>query len=44
MVAYRDLNFSPLWKKQTTFPSRAYAGIPYQVFGASDGAFLLIMS
>src|SRR5512139_302832 len=34
-VAYRDLNLSALWKKQTTLPSLAYAGMPYQVFGDS---------
>jgi hypothetical protein len=27
------LNLSALWKKQTTLPSLAYAGIPYQSFG-----------
>src|SRR4051794_29731668 len=32
-VAYLVLNFCALWKKQTTLPSLAYAGIPYQVFG-----------
>jgi hypothetical protein len=37
-VAYLDLNFDALWKKQTTFPSLAYAGIPYQVFGERTGA------
>src|SRR5947209_7206561 len=37
-VAYRALNLPALWKKQTTLPSLAYAGIPYQVFGASCGA------
>ena len=31
-VAYLVLNFCALWKKQTTLPSLAYAGIPYQVF------------
>jgi hypothetical protein len=37
-VAYLDLNLSALWKKQTTLPSLlAYAGIPYQVFGARSG-------
>src|SRR5713101_8336497 len=41
-VAYLDLNFCPLWKKQTTLPSLAYAGIPYQVFGESVGALALI--
>src|SRR2546422_11168700 len=30
-VAYLVLNFSAGWKKQTTSPSLAYAGIPYQV-------------
>src|SRR5713226_1514400 len=30
-VAYLVLNFCALWKKQTTLPSLAYAGIPYQV-------------
>ena len=29
-VAYLVLNFCALWKKQTTLPSLAYAGIPYQ--------------
>src|SRR4051812_29452952 len=37
-VAYRDLNFSALLKKQTTLPSLAYAGIPYQVFAQRSGA------
>src|SRR5918911_2566659 len=37
-VAYLVLNFWALWKKQTTLPSLAYAGIPYQVFGERDGA------
>jgi len=37
-VAYLDLNFCALWKKQTTLPSFAYAGIPYQVFGESAAA------
>jgi hypothetical protein len=32
------LNFCALWKKQTTLPSLAYAGIPYQVFGERAGA------
>src|SRR5918994_2073567 len=35
-VAYLALNFAALWKKQTTLPSLAYAGIPYQVFGESS--------
>ena len=37
-VAYLDLNFPALWKKQTTLPSLAYTGIPYQVFGERSGA------
>src|SRR5438132_12561691 len=32
-VAYLVLNFCAGWKKQTTSPSLAYAGIPYQVLG-----------
>jgi hypothetical protein len=32
------LNFCALWKKQTTLPSLAYDGIPYQVFGERAGA------
>ena len=32
-VAYRVLNFAPLWKKQTTLSSFVQAGMPYQVFG-----------
>src|SRR4029077_7111924 len=37
-VAYLALNFSAGLKKQTTLPSLAYAGIPYQVFGQRAGA------
>src|SRR5512132_3332568 len=37
-VAYLELNFPALLKKQTTLPSLAYAGIPYQVFGQRSGA------
>src|SRR5262249_38491633 len=33
-----------LWKKHTTFPSFAYAGIPYQVLGQRDGAFALMIA
>src|SRR5215204_1002607 len=40
-VAYLVLNFCALWKKQTTLPSLAYAGIPYQVFGERSGALAL---
>src|SRR5262249_49997122 len=42
-VAYLDLNFSALWKKQTTLPSLAYAGIPYQVFGERAGTLALMI-
>src|SRR5213592_929373 len=38
IVAYLELNFSALLKKQTTLPALAYAGIPYQVFGQRVGA------
>src|SRR4029453_5860174 len=37
-VAYLESNFPALLKKQTTLPSLAYAGIPYQVFGHRSGA------
>src|ERR1051326_2974660 len=40
-VAYLALNFCALWKKQTTLPSLAYAGIPYHVLGARAGALAL---
>src|SRR4030042_1324493 len=43
-VAYLELNFCALWKKQTTLPSFAYAGIPYQVFGERAGALALMIS
>src|SRR5262245_66689289 len=43
-VAYLDLNFSAPWKKQMTFPSLAYAGIPYQVFGERSGAVALMIA
>src|SRR4051812_3789774 len=43
-VAYLVLNFCALWKKQTTLPSFAYAGIPYQVFGERFGAFALTIA
>ena len=36
-VAYLVLNLCALWKKQTTLPSLAYAGIPYQVLGLAHG-------
>src|SRR5439155_6664544 len=36
-VAYLALNLCALWKKQTTLPSLAYAGIPYQVLGQRAG-------
>src|SRR5881296_2121706 len=43
-VAYLVLNFCALWKKQRTFPSLAYAGIPYQVFGERAGALALMIA
>src|SRR5437899_8320272 len=43
-VAYLVLNFCALWKKQTTLPSLAYAGIPYQVLGERTGALALMMA
>src|SRR5207245_11121361 len=43
-VAYLALNLPALWKKQTTLPSLAYAGIPYQVFGERSGALALMMA
>src|SRR5229473_5716699 len=36
-VAYLVLNFCALWKKQSTLPSLAYAGIPYQSLGVRAG-------
>src|SRR5207342_327930 len=43
-VAYLDLNFSALWKKQTILPSLAYAGIPYQVLAERTGALSLMIA
>src|SRR6266513_1295390 len=43
-VAYLALNLCALWKKQTTLPSLAYAGIPYHVFGERPGALALMMA
>src|SRR5271157_442822 len=43
-VAYLVLNFCALWKKQTTLPSLAYAGIPYQSLGESAGALALMIA
>src|SRR6266852_7981125 len=43
-VAYLVLNFCALWKKQTTLPSLAYAGIPYQSLGERDGALALMIA
>src|SRR5437870_3642153 len=40
-VAYLALNLCAPWKKQTTLPSLAYAGIPYQVLDERVGAFAL---
>src|ERR1051326_1170547 len=43
-VAYLALNFWASWKKQTTLPSFAYAGIPYHVFGERAGALVLMIA
>src|ERR1035437_5921259 len=43
-VAYLELNFCALWKKQTTLPFLAYAGIPYQVLGKRPGAVALMIA
>jgi hypothetical protein len=43
-VAYLVLNFCAHWKKQTILPFLAYAGIPYQSFGARSGALALTMA
>src|SRR5207248_9394503 len=43
-VAYLVLNFCALWKKQTTLPSLAYAGMPYQSLGARAGALALTIA
>ena len=37
-VEYLVLNFCEPWKKQTTFPALAYAGIPYQSLDVRTGA------
>src|SRR5688572_7984034 len=43
-VAYLELKLCAPWKKQTTLPSLAYAGIPYQVFGDRAGALALMIA
>ena len=43
-VAYLALNLCAPWKKQTTLPSLAYAGIPYQVLGERGGALAWMMA
>src|SRR5664280_255697 len=43
-VAYRVLNLFESWKKQTTLPSLAYAGLPYQSRDVSCGATALTIS
>ena len=40
-VAYLVLNFWAGWKKQITFPSLEYAGMPYQSLGVRSGALAL---
>src|SRR6266700_7768705 len=41
-VMYLSLKRCALRKKQTTLPSLAYAGIPYQSFGERTGALALM--
>src|SRR3989441_3644011 len=43
-IAYLSLNLWAPRKKQTTLPSLAYAGIPYQVFGERVGALALMIA
>src|SRR5712691_5584358 len=43
-VMYLSLNICPPRKKQTTMPSLAYPGIPYQTFGERAGALALMMA
>src|SRR5207247_7975642 len=43
-VAYLALNLWALWKKQTTLPSLADAGIPYQVRGERAGPLAVMMA
>src|SRR6266702_2483824 len=43
-VMYLSLNIFPPRKKQTTMPSLAYPGIPYQTFGERAGALALMMA
>src|SRR5262249_40839390 len=43
-VMYLSLNFCVSRKKQTTLPSLAYAGIPYQSFGERAGALALMIA
>src|SRR2546425_5538223 len=43
-VAYLVLNFCAAWKKQTTLPSLAYAGIPYQSLGERAGVVSLMIA
>src|SRR5882762_3287711 len=42
-VEYLVLNLAGSWKKQTTLPSLAYAGIPYQSLGVRTGALSLMI-
>src|SRR5262249_17350673 len=43
-VMYLSLNICAPRKKQTTLPSLAYAGIPYQTFGERSGALALMIA
>src|SRR5215472_14298860 len=43
-VAYLVLNLCAGWKKHTTLPPLAYAGIPYQSLGERAGALALMIA
>jgi hypothetical protein len=43
-VAYRELHLAALWKKQTTVPPLAYAGMPYRSRRSSGFSKLLDVS
>src|SRR5271165_3383617 len=43
-VEYRALNFCAGWKKQTTLPPLAYAGIPYQSRGERSGTLAMMIA
>lgn len=41
---HTHLNFCALWKKQTTLPYLAYAGMPYQSLGERVGDAVSVQS